>query len=255
MGENFNDNLKEARLKRNLSQKEVADQIGVAKSTYSLYESGNREPSVQTIKKISDVLNVSADELLGLTEQPPTIAAHFDGDEYTEEELGSVDVGKIKSDLTEKALGIYRDKEALFGEKLREVERVILLRNVDTKWIDHLDAMDDLKGSIGLQAYAQRNPISEYRITSADMFDEMIASIKEDTVRNVLTVFPAATIERKEVAKITGENFTDTSKAEKSSRTVVDKRGGVAKNAPCPCGSGKKFKRCCGKDLFKDDRD
>ena len=174
---------------------------------------------------------------------------------YTEEELGSVDVGKIKSDLTEKALGIYRDKETLFGEKLREVERVILLRNVDTKWIDHLDAMDDLKGSIGLQAYAQRNPISEYRITSADMFDEMIASIKEDTVRNVLTVFPAATIERKEVAKITGENFTDTSKAEKSSRTVVDKRGGVAKNAPCPCGSGKKFKRCCGKDLFKDDRD
>ena len=90
MGENFNDNLKEARLKRNLSQKEVADQIGVAKSTYSLYESGNREPSVQTIKKISDVLNVSADELLGLTEQPPTIAAHFDGDEYTEEELDKI---------------------------------------------------------------------------------------------------------------------------------------------------------------------
>ncbi|HJB15541.1 MAG TPA: helix-turn-helix transcriptional regulator [Candidatus Blautia excrementipullorum] len=90
MGENFNDNLKEARLKRNLSQKEVADQIGVAKSTYSLYESGNREPSVQTIKKIADVLNVSADELLGLSEQPTTIAAHFDGDEYTEEELDKI---------------------------------------------------------------------------------------------------------------------------------------------------------------------
>ncbi len=90
MGENFNDNLKEARLKRNLSQKEVADQIGVAKSTYSLYESGNREPSVQTIKKISDVLNVSADELLGMTDQPTTIAAHFDGDEYTEEELEEI---------------------------------------------------------------------------------------------------------------------------------------------------------------------
>ena len=90
MGENFNDNLKEARLKRNLSQKEVADQIGVSKSTYSLYESGNREPSVQTIKKIADVLNVSADELLGLSEQPTTIAAHFDGDEYTEEELDKI---------------------------------------------------------------------------------------------------------------------------------------------------------------------
>ena len=90
MGENFNDNLKEARPKRNVSEKEVADQIGVATTTYSLYESGNREPSVQTIKKIADVLNVSADELLGLSEQPTTIAAHFDGDEYTEEELDKI---------------------------------------------------------------------------------------------------------------------------------------------------------------------
>ena len=90
MGEKFNENLKFAREKNNMTQKEIADIIGVAKSTYSLYESGNREPNVQTIKKISDALNVSADELLGLNPSGITIAAHFDGDEYTEEELEDI---------------------------------------------------------------------------------------------------------------------------------------------------------------------
>ena len=90
MGDNFNENLKLAREKKNMTQKEVADSIGVAKSTYSLYESGNREPNVQTIKKISEVLNVSADELLGLNSENTTIAAHFDGNEYTAEELEDI---------------------------------------------------------------------------------------------------------------------------------------------------------------------
>lgn len=90
MGEKFNENLKIARERKGISQKDMAESIGVAKSTYSLYESGNREPNVQTIKKIADVLNVSADELLGLNEEPITIAAHFDGDEYTEEELDEI---------------------------------------------------------------------------------------------------------------------------------------------------------------------
>ena len=90
MGEKFNENLKIARERKGISQKDMAESIGVAKSTYSLYESGNREPNVQTIKKIADVLNVSADELLGLNEEPITLAAHFDGDEYTEEELDEI---------------------------------------------------------------------------------------------------------------------------------------------------------------------
>ncbi len=90
MGEKFNENLRAARERKGLSQKELAENIGVAKSTYSLYESGNREPNVQTIKKIADLLNVSADELLGLEDDPHTIAAHFDGDEYTEEELDEI---------------------------------------------------------------------------------------------------------------------------------------------------------------------
>ncbi len=90
MGDNFNENLKNARERRGMSQKDVAEEIGVAKSTYSLYESGNREPNVQTIKKIADVLNVSADDLLGLNDESVTIAAHFDGDEYTEDELDEI---------------------------------------------------------------------------------------------------------------------------------------------------------------------
>ena len=90
MGDNFNENLKAAREKRGMTQKEVADIIGVAKSTYSLYESGNREPNVQTIKKIADTLNVSADDLLGLDNTPHTIAGHFDGDEFTEDELDDI---------------------------------------------------------------------------------------------------------------------------------------------------------------------
>lgn len=90
MGENFNENLKNARLKKGLSQKDVAEKIGVAKSTYSLYESGSREPNVQTIKKISDVLDVSADDLLGINNEPTTLAAHFDGDEFTEDELDEI---------------------------------------------------------------------------------------------------------------------------------------------------------------------
>ena len=90
MGKQFNENLKAARERKNMTQKDVADSIGVAKSTYSLYESGNREPNVQTIKKIADILNVSADNLLGLDSQPTTSAAHFDGDEYTEAELDKI---------------------------------------------------------------------------------------------------------------------------------------------------------------------
>lgn len=90
MGENFNENLKEARLKSGLSQKDLSENIGVAKSTYSLYESGKREPNVDTIKKIASALNVSADTLLGIDEEPTSLAAHFDGDEYTEDELDEI---------------------------------------------------------------------------------------------------------------------------------------------------------------------
>ncbi len=166
---------------------------------------------------------------------------------YTDTELEALTREAIEQELTEKAYKVYEEKEKLFGDAMREVERSILLRAVDTKWIDHLDAMDELKDSIGLQAYAQRDPVNEYRLIGADMFDEMIVSIREETVRHILTAFPTRIIERKEVARETGTNFTDPSKAEKRRPKVIMK-GGVAKNALCPCGSGKKYKRCCGKE-------
>ena len=179
---------------------------------------------------------------------------------YTEDELEEIEQEDIEELLLERAESIYKSKEELFGADLREVERVILLRNVDKKWIEHLDCVDDLKGSVGLQAYAQRDPITEFRIVSADMFDDMIAQIKESTAREVLSVFPAQKIERAQVAKITGEGFTPAAQpsrqgsprpnSQQPNRTVTIKVNGISKNSDCPCGSGKKYKQCCGKGLF-----
>ena len=109
-----------------------------------------------------------------------------------------------------RAMKVNKSKDELFGaEQMREIERVILLRNVDLKWMDHLENMDDLKESIGLQAYAQRDPINEYRIQGADLFDEMSEMIRADTVRGILSVIPRPHVEikREEVAKVTGEGF------------------------------------------------
>ena len=135
---------------------------------------------------------------------------------------------------------------------MREIERVVLLRNVDTHWMDHLDVMDDVKGSIGLNAYAQRNPISEYRIAAADLFDEMVESIKEDTVRMLLSVQPRRQeIKRVEVAKVIGEGFSGGQMVKKKP-VVLKKAEKVGRNDPCPCGSGKKYKKCHGANLPDD---
>ena len=142
---------------------------------------------------------------------------------------------------------IYAGKEELFGEEqMREIERVILLRRVDINCMDQLDAMDELKGSIGLHAYAQRDPISMYRLEGADMFDEMIASIKEETVRMLFHVVPQSEIERKQVAKPMAENYGGDGTVQKKPVVKAEK---IGRNDPCPCGSGKKYKHCClGKD-------
>ncbi|MBR2459885.1 MAG: preprotein translocase subunit SecA [Clostridia bacterium] len=164
---------------------------------------------------------------------------------YTEEELEELSPESLVEQLTERAMKRYAEREEMFGEDMREIERVVLLRSVDSRWMDHLDAMDDLKGSIGLHAYAQRNPISEFRIGAAEIFDEMIDSIRLDTVRKVLSVVPAEKVERKEVAKITDEGFVGGKPAAKKPVTVR-KSAKIGSNAPCPCGSGKKYKKCCG---------
>ena len=116
--------------------------------------------------------------------------------------------------------------------------------------MDHLDAMDALKEGVGLNAYAQRNPISEYRIQSADLFDEMTAEIKEDTVRMILSVQPRKQeIKRIEVAKVRTEGFVGSGEPEKKKPVVIKKGDRVGRNDPCPCGSGKKYKKCCGANL------
>ena len=171
-----------------------------------------------------------------------------DGDfRYTDEELSNVVPDDIKEELEKRAERLYAEKEKIFGtEQMREIERVLLLRNVDEKWMDHLEAMEDLKGSVGLNAYAQRNPISEYRIAAADMFDAMIASIREDTVRMLLSVQPRRQeIKRVEVAKVTGASFEGAGPIKKKP-VVLKKAQKVGRNDPCPCGSGKKYKKCCG---------
>ncbi len=151
----------------------------------------------------------------------------------------------ISEFLIDRAISRYDHQEEVFGENLREIERVILLRSVDSHWMDHIDAMDELKGSIGLNAYAQRNPITEYRIVGADMFDEMIADICEDTVRHLLCAAPAKQpIQRVAVAKETGASSSGT--GEKPKKAPVKKKASVGRNDPSPCGSGKKYKKCCG---------
>ncbi|MBQ1244184.1 MAG: SEC-C domain-containing protein, partial [Clostridia bacterium] len=165
---------------------------------------------------------------------------------YTDAELEKLTVEDIKDSLTEKALSVYHEKDSQFGEELmREVERVILLRNVDTKWMDHIDAMEELKGTVGLNAYANRNPINEYRLIGADMFDEMVNDIRESTVRMLLTVAPQKEqpIKRVQVAKPLIEGFAGGKMPE---RKPAVKKQKVGRNDPCPCGSGKKYKKCCG---------
>ncbi|MBR6675831.1 MAG: preprotein translocase subunit SecA [Clostridia bacterium] len=152
--------------------------------------------------------------------------------------------------MIERAMAIYEDKEKnLFGEEqFREVERVILLRNVDEKWMDHLEAMDSLMESVGLQAYAQRNPISEYRIAGGDLFDELVIMIRDDTVRMLLSVMPKPQVmEREQVAKPVNAGFAGSGDGTLKKKPIVKKaEEKVGRNDPCPCGSGKKYKKCCG---------
>ena len=164
----------------------------------------------------------------------------------------------IRDELLSRAQKLYDFKEKLFGEnEFREVERVVLLRNVDQKWMDHLEAMDSLMESIGLQAYANRNPISEYRIQGADLFDEMIGEIREGTVRMMLSVMPKTqNVQRVQVIREAAPGGPRLRRpvgplanaSAVPNRPVVNKGPKVGRNDPCPCGSGKKYKKCCGSD-------
>ncbi len=167
--------------------------------------------------------------------------------QFTTDELGELEPENIIDMLKERALKLYETREQEFTEPvMRELERMVLLKNVDTQWMDHIDAMDELQKGIRLRAYAQHDPVVEYRTEGFDMFDAMIASIREDTARMILTVRlkTKEAPKREEVAKETGTTSSD-SVAEKR---PVKKGVKVGRNDPCPCGSGKKYKKCCGRN-------
>ena len=163
----------------------------------------------------------------------------------TLEKVKGVKKNQLKQELKEEAVKLYEEKEAEFpeAEQLRELERVILLKVIDQKWMDHIDDMDQLRQGIGLQAYGQRDPKVEYKMQAYEMFDGMIAAIQETTVRLLYHVRLEQKVEREQVAQVTGTNKDDSGPKKPVQR--VEKK--VYPNDPCPCGSGKKYKQCCGR--------
>ena len=163
----------------------------------------------------------------------------------TKEDVEGIRKNQLKQNLKEEAIKLYEVKEAEFAEpeQIRELERVVLLKVIDRKWMDHIDDMTQLRQGIGLQAYGQRDPLVEYKMAGFDMFDEMISAIQEDTVRLLYHVQVQQKVEREQVAKVTGTN------KDESAQNAPKKRASakIYPNDPCPCGSGKKYKQCCGR--------
>ncbi len=192
--------------------------------------------------------------------RPLEFAAHYNGlltnstsPSYTDEELKKMDANEIAEIYTEKALALYRSKDELFKSiagapenAMREVEKVILLKNVDMKWMDHLEAMDELKGYVGLNSYAQRDPVAMYKLESAELFAKMSDDIREDTVKQILGVIPRTqSTERVQVAKATGYGGGSGASKIAKAPVVNNKNIDIGRNDPCHCGSGKKYKACC----------
>ena len=162
----------------------------------------------------------------------------------TKEDVKGIRKNQLKQNLKEEAIKLYEVKEAEFAEpeQIRELERVVLLKVIDRKWMDHIDDMEQLRQGIGLQAYGQRDPQVEYKMSAFEMFDEMIAGIQQDTVRLLYHVRIEQKVEREQVAEVTGTN-----KDEEAKGPVRRAQQKVYPNDPCPCGSGKKYKQCCGR--------
>ena len=195
----------------------------------------------------AEVANFLADDiqdnwnLQGLREFFAGWLVNGDDLKYTTEELNNIDAKDVAETLKEKAIALYEAREKEYGsEIMRELERVMLLKSVDVNWMDHIDAMEELKQGINLRAYGQHDPVVEYRKESFDMFEAMTEAIREQTAKLVLTV-RVKTDEEVKREKVAEESST-------GKPATVKGKGVVSKNALCPCGSGKKYKRCCGKD-------
>ena len=161
-----------------------------------------------------------------------------------------LDEEALITELQEKALKRYEEKEAEVGEDFRELERVVMLKVVDEKWMNHIDAMDELKDGIGLRAYGQKDPVVQYRIEGSEMFDEMIYDIRADVVKILLNVHKSGNMRRKETVEITNaslENINGIDNETTNHEPVKNEGPKIGRNDPCPCGSGKKYKNCCGK--------
>ena len=221
----------------------------------------NGENISDTIRKmIIDTIEFTADGFLqaespadwdfaGLRENYKGLLTTPEDFNYTEEDYKKLDKEDIIDMLCERAMKIYDEKVELIGEeRFRELERAVLLQNVDRSWMDQIDAMDDLKGSIRLQSYAQRDPVNEYRIQGADMFDAMIAEIREKTARMILSVtVKTQEVKRVQLAKPLQEGFEESVQKQPKKVSVAKKaEASVGRNDLCPCGSGKKYKKCCG---------
>jgi preprotein translocase subunit SecA len=222
-----------------------------------------KDTLIATVDSFTNAENHADWDLDGLRNKYLGLICNEDDFRYSEDELASISADDIIDELADRALKLYHDKEELFGEEIfREVERSVLLRNVDKQRMEHIDAMDDLKEEIGLQAYAQRNPVNEYRIIGADMFDAMVEEIREGTVRTILSVFPRSAVQRVQLTKQTvaglaGENphkkiVRRPAQPQKPKGVTVVGTKKPGRNDPCPCGSGKKYKNCCGANPGKE---
>ena len=205
-------------------------------------------------KMITDIVDNTVDMVVGddtdneewdLKELNHLLLPVIPMNKITREKVANLKKNSLKQTLKEEAVKLYEAKEAEFpeSEAIRELERVILLKVIDRKWMDHIDDMDQLRQGISLQAYGQKDPLVEYKMSGYDMFDAMTANIQEDTVKLLLHVKVEQKVEREQVAKVTGTNKDD-SLAKAHVKRAESK---VYPNDPCPCGSGKKYKQCCGR--------
>ncbi len=208
-------------------------------------------------KMITSIVERSVDMVIGenadpdswdLTELNDILLPIIPLEKITRGRITDLSADGLKQQLKEEAVKLYEAKEAEFPEPeaIREVERVVLLRSVDSRWMNHIDDMEQLRQSIGLQAYGQRDPLVEYKMAGYDMFNEMSQGIMEDTVRTLFRIRVEQKVEREQVAKVTGTNKDDESGVREPVKRQEKK---IYPNDPCPCGSGKKYKNCCGKGL------
>ena len=209
----------------------------------------------ETIKKMIEQITDSAlDDFIGISEIPEewniraltefanaTLRANGRF-EIKDEDLNTITRADVRDDLLKIAYDNYNEQCEVFGEQMAELERVIMLRVVDTLWMDHLDEMEQIKREIGLRAYGQHDPVVEYRNVGSDLYEGLLYAIKRDTVKYILNAKPRVKIEREQVAKPmdTGGDGTLKNTGKRAEKTP-------GRNEPCPCGSGKKYKHCCGK--------